>query len=64
MVGEVTPLAPLSLTHPLIFLTPKESYHTSSFIDAGGPKRLKLRDGCSLVVPPLDLLKDKNNPFK
>lgn len=64
MVGEVTPLAPASLTHPLIFLTPEEPDHTSSSIDAGGPKRLKFRDGCSVVVPPLYRLKDKNNPFK
>lgn len=63
-MGEVTPLAPPSLTHPLIFLTPEGPDHTSSFIDAGGPKRLQFRDGCSVVVRPLDLLKDKNNPFK
>lgn len=44
MVGEVTPLAPPSLTHPLVFLTPEEPDHTSIFIDAGGPKRLKFRD--------------------
>lgn len=64
MVGEVTPLAPPFLTQPRIFLTPEEPDHTPSFIVAGGPKKLKFRDGYSVVVPPLDRLKDKNNPFK